>query len=156
MSRAAVAWTVGAVVVAGSVLVVTDTGPDLFLVATIIVAGGTTVSVVRGIADRSTRPTLPPAPTEPPPPAPPDLRAGVLRQALGDGGSQAHHAERLRDQLAAIVDDQLMTVHGVDRATEPERAHRLLGAELTEFLGAPIGRLNPRRLDRLLARVEAL
>jgi hypothetical protein len=158
MRARTIAAIVAAVVVTEAFLLATDTGPDVLLVAVIVVAIGLGVWANRPLSADSPRPGDASAPTDPPAPASPDLRAAALRQALGGGGSAQHHARRLREQLIAIVDDQLATAHGIDRATEPERAQQLLGPELTRLLHDPasVDRLTERRLGRLLTEAEAL
>ncbi len=158
MSARTVTAIVAAVVVTEALLITTDTGPDVVLVAAIVLTIGIALWATRPLSADAPRPALPSSPSEQPPPTSPDLRAAALRQAVGDGGSRDHHARRIREQLITIVDDQLLTVHGIDRAAEPERAHRLLGPELNRLVHDPasVDRLTERRLDRLLTEAEAL
>lgn len=153
-----IAVIVGAILVTEAFLISTDAEPDVVLVATIVAAIGVAVWATRPLSADAPRLGLGHQTTEPPAPATPDLRAAALRQAVGRGGSSEHHAQRLRSQLIAIVDDQLLTVHGVDRAADPDRAHALIGPELTRLIHDPttVDRLSERRLDRLLTEAEAL
>lgn len=153
-----IAVLVGAVAVTEGFLIATDAGPDVVLVATIVVAIGVVLWATRPLSTNAPRPGASASPTDPPMPASPDLRAATLRQAMSGGGSSQHHARRVREQLIAIIDDQLVTVHGIDRDVEPDRARRLLGPELTRLVDDPtsIDRLTERRLDRLLTEAEAL
>lgn len=59
--------------------------------------------------------------------------------------------------LVDLVDHRLLIHHGVDRATDPDRARQLLGPELTRLVEDP---LTPPRsqgaLTTLIARIEQL
>lgn len=158
MSALVVVVIAVAVVVTEIILLVTDTGPNLVLVAALVVATGVSIWAARPLSAEAPRPGDGVSSNDPPPPDSPDLRAAVLRQATGGGGSRSHHAEQLRRQLSAIVDDQLLTAHGIDRAAEPERARQLIGPDLARFLADPraVDRLTERRLDKILSDAEAL
>lgn len=158
MSGRAVTAIVLAVVAVDALLVVLDADPDLLVVAVIVAAVGIAIWAARPLSADAPRPDAAAEPVAPPTPSTPDLRTAVLRQALGGGGSSVHHAERIRDQLVAIVDDQLIVAHGIDRAEEPERAQRMFGRDLARFVADPSSahRLNRRRLDRILTQIEAL
>jgi hypothetical protein len=65
---------------------------------------------------------------------------------------------RVHQSLSRIVDDRLLTHHGVDRAAQPQQAAALLGPELTQYLEQPPTNrdLNPHHLNQLITRIEAL
>ncbi len=145
-----IATILGVVVVVEAVLLLTDTGPNVWLVGASIWFATT----IDRIAAR-------PVPTPPPPSNTtwfPDLRTTTLRQALATGSNDERHTRRLREQLVAIIDDELLTVHGVDRRADPDAARAVLGRELARFadgtdVGAP---LTPRDVTRIVTRIEAL
>ncbi|MFD0594521.1 hypothetical protein ACFQZ4_20545 [Catellatospora coxensis] len=56
-----------------------------------------------------------------------------------------------------MVDERLRQRHGVNRATEPERARRLLGDPLWTLLTVPAKRPpSPRELDVIVNALEKL
>lgn len=158
MTTRSIAWIVGSVVAVDGLLVLIGAGPDLLLVAAIVTAIGAIVWATQPLLADAPRPGASGPPVDAPAPATPDLRTAALRHAFGSSGSSQHHAERIRERLVAVVDEQLLTVHGVDRTTDPGRARAILGPELSRLVDDPssVRRLSPNRLDRLLGRVEAL
>ncbi len=61
--------------------------------------------------------------------------------------------------LVELIDDHLLTEHGVDRASSPETAATILGPDLTRFVTDPAtARAMTRRnaLATTLSRIEAL
>ncbi|MDW3212585.1 MAG: hypothetical protein R8G01_01195 [Ilumatobacteraceae bacterium] len=132
MNKRAIALIGGAVVVVESVLLLTDTGPNIWLVAALVCLAGAAVSFMSTIDRFVARPD--PAPRAPASSTSyPDLRTTSLRQALAVGNSDVRHAQRLRDQLVAIIDDELLTVHGIDRHDDPDAARTVLGDKLWRF-----------------------
>lgn len=147
----------GVVVVTEAALLLTDTGPDVWLVAALVGLVGAAIWFTTMIDRIAVRPV-------PSPPSPsnstsfPDLRTTTLRQALATGRSDDRHARRLRGQLVAIVDDELLTVHGIDRHADPAAARAVLGDELDRLVadsgpGAP---LTPRDVTRIVTLIEQL
>lgn len=145
-----------AVVAVEAVLLVTDTGPDVWLVAAIVLAIGAGTWMAASTAGSVARPATAPA-VQQPSAERPDLRTSALRQAVSGSGTDVRHAERVRRQLVDLVDDHLADVHGIDRATEPERARDVLGPELARFVDedAPTA-LTARRLDRIVGIIERI
>ena len=148
---------VGAVVIVEAVLLLTDTGPNVWLVAAIVGLVGAAIrfitAVDRYVARPAPAPRLPTAAT-----AYPDLRTTALRQALSTGNADARHARRLRDELIAIVDDELGSVYGIDRRTDPDAARTVLGDELDRFVSdeRPDATLTPRGVTHIVALIEQL
>lgn len=69
----------------------------------------------------------------------------------------ARFQRRVQPRLAEVVDERLRQRHGVNRATEPERARRLLGDPLWTFLTVPSKRPpSPRELDVIVNALERL
>lgn len=147
----------GAVVVVEAVLLLTDTGPDVALVAAVVGLVGVAIwfAVVAG---RSAQRPVPASPTPRPAMSYPDMRTTTLRQALATGRSDARYARRLRNQLIAIVDDELRSVHGIDRHDDPAAARAVLGDELDRFLTADDrdAPLSPHDVARIVTRIEQL
>ena len=145
------------VIVVEVALLLTDAGPNVWLVAAL----GGLVGAAIWFATTVDRFTVRPLPSPRPPTSSvlqPDLRTTTLRQALAAGSVDQRHARRLHDQLVAIVDDELVTVHGIDRHTRPDSARAVLGDELQRFVddpepGAP---LTPRAVARIVTLIERL
>jgi hypothetical protein len=63
----------------------------------------------------------------------------------------------LRPDLAELVDERLRQRHGCTRASDPDRARRLLGERLWSYLADPAARTpSPRDLATMLTTVEEL
>ncbi len=84
-----------------------------------------------------------------------DDTAMALRNAL-------HRARRsgsvdLRDALVDLIDERLLTVHRIDRTTDPEAAHAVLAPSLRRLVADPSRPLaSVRELRRALTDIEAL
>jgi hypothetical protein len=147
----------GAVVVAEAALILTDTGPNVWLVAALVTLVGVAIWFVTAVDPFVARPERAPYP---PGNAVsyPDLRTTNLRQALAVGTSDSRHAQRLREQLVALVDDELRTVHGIDRHTHPDAAREVLGDELDRFVSdaRPDATLTARGIERIVTLIEQL
>lgn len=146
-----------AVVVVEAALLLTDTGPDILLVAALVIAVGTLIWLPTSLGESIARPAPPPAPPELTT-VRPDLRTTALRQVLSGGTTNPRHAERIRQQLVELVDDELRDVHGVDRTTDPDRAREVLGPDLDRFVTDPetASTLTPRRLGHIVALIERI
>lgn len=145
-----------AVAVGVLMLIVADTGPHVVLSAAISTLASVTVWFAATVGRHAARPT--PAALRPDPPsAIPDFRVTALRQALANGSDDARLAERVRRQLIAIIDDELLA-HGVDRRTEPEVARAVLGADLDRFVTDPasVHSMSLRRVDDIVTRIERI
>ena len=64
----------------------------------------------------------------------------------------------LHRHLTALADQRLVAHHGVSRLADPQRAHALLGPELTALATAtdPFPRLTMDQIDVLIDRIEEL
>jgi len=147
----------GAVVAAEAALLLTDTGPNIWLVAALVALIGAAIWFVTEIDPHVARP--PRAPRVPGNAVTyPDLRTTSLRQALAIGASDSRHTEQLRRRLVAIVDNELRTAHGIDRATHPDAARAVLGDELDRFVSVerPDATLTPRGIERVVSLIEQL
>ncbi len=84
-----------------------------------------------------------------------DPRFSRLSQALIENRDPDALTAQLHATLVRVIDDRLVSHHGIDRTVQPEQAYALLGAELTAYVAAP--RPGSRKhLHELLARIEAL
>lgn len=157
MRRRAVAAIGIAVVLTEAILFVTDAGPDVWLVAAVVALVGVAIWFPASIA----RFVMRPAPVPSPPHSTtsfPDLRTTTLRQALASGDTDPRHAERVHRQLIVIVDDELLAVHGIDRAVDPDAARDVLGQDLDRFVTNPdvAASLTPRSLAHVLSLIERI
>ena len=64
----------------------------------------------------------------------PIRRVMRLRSGLAYGQRDDAALERLRARLVELVDDQLLAVHQIDRADDPDAARTVLGDELYAFV----------------------
>lgn len=157
MNRRHLAIIGAAVLAAELILLAFDTGPDLLLVAALVGLLAATVSFATSLIGFVARPVPTPAAPDTSPTFP-DLRSTALRQALAPGNGDNRRAERIHEQLAAIVDDELTETYGIDRDADPDAARRVLGDELDSFISDPAaaGSLTPRRLDRVVTLIEQI
>jgi hypothetical protein len=87
-----------------------------------------------------------------------DVRVRTLQGQLQQGRN-LDDGRALHGSLVEIVDDRLLTEHGIDRTADPERAAAVLGPPLTAFVTnpPPSRRLgDPAYLAAILDRIEAL
>ena len=87
-----------------------------------------------------------------------DARVGLLRRFLEDVVTRQDVA-LVHPLLVGLVDERLAAHHGIVREDDPERAAALMGPELTQFVEmppAPVRLGNPKLLDEMLTRIEAL
>ena len=144
-------------IVTEAVLLLTDTGPNVWLVAALVGLVGA-AAWFTSLTDRFVARPAPAPRTVTSSTSYPDLRTTALRQALAVGNSDLRHAHRLREQLIAIIDDELLTVHGVDRQTDHDAARAVLGHELDRFVNeqrsdAP---LTARSVSHIVTLIEQL
>ena len=153
-----------AVIVGGTILVVAlmlaaDMGPHVGLVAALcaLIGAGTwlVLDLARVAVGSSGVVTVVPAE----PAARNDRRVMRLRSGLAYGRPDGASLDNLRQSLVDLVDDQLRSVHRIDRSNDPDRACVVLGAELDAFVNDPDAAdvlLKPRSLDRILTLIERL
>ncbi|MCU1358829.1 MAG: hypothetical protein JWN99_118 [Ilumatobacteraceae bacterium] len=87
-----------------------------------------------------------------------DLRIGLLQRQMVHA-SHRHDNSMVHTALVGLVDDRLLTGHGIDRATHPDRAAAILGPELDRFVTTPASasRLSDARfMSMILTRIESL
>ncbi|RKR90241.1 hypothetical protein BDK92_4609 [Micromonospora pisi] len=87
------------------------------------------------------------------------LRAAVnvWENRLIGSEARGRYAEAVHPDLGELVDERLRQRHGLTRATEPERARKLLGEQVWKFLDSPPKRTPPpRELAAIVAQLEKL
>jgi hypothetical protein len=87
-----------------------------------------------------------------------DGRLAYLTRVVGQHLDAREVGDGLHQRLVELVDHRLMAGHGVSLRADPERAAGLLGPELAALVlqQPPHPRLDVRRIDVLLSRIEAL
>ena len=97
-----------------------------------------------------------------------DLRIQHLRASLHRSTSRRRQtAAAMRESgwtdqtvetLVGLIDDVLLSVHGIDRSTDPARAAVVLGPDLTRFVSdaGVLGSLSARRLTHIVTLIEQL
>jgi hypothetical protein len=146
-------------VVVVTLLVVMDTGPNVLLVAAVTMLAGVTIWLVAELLNATLDTPLLSTTPAAIPSAHNDRRVMRLRSGL----TYAQHDDAALDQLRAglveLVDDQLRTVHDIDREADPDTARIVVGGELWSLIdgSTPSRRLaEPRTLDRVLTLIEQL
>lgn len=154
-----IAATVCVTVVAAALMVVTDMGPALPLIAGLGALLGAviwyTVDLEAEVDDSGVVPSrrVPTAVVRT------DFRVSSLRSGLAFRGREDRTVRELHDTLVAVIDDELAAAHGVDRHTDPAAAGAILGTELWRFVTEPEpGRslARPSQLDHILTLIERI
>ncbi|MFZ4811379.1 MAG: hypothetical protein ACOYL9_08560 [Ilumatobacteraceae bacterium] len=87
-----------------------------------------------------------------------DARVRILTRRLEQGGVMGGDS-MVHSTLVELIDDELLTAHGVDRSSEPDRAATILGPDLTRLVSEPASSQqlsDPTFLATILDRVESL
>jgi hypothetical protein len=132
--------------------------PDVPLLALLTAAVAATLWLYLDVSTRSETPSweLPDdAPVRPPGE---DPRLALLTRVVAGHLDARDVGDALHRHLLQLADRRLVARHGITREADPDRAAALLGPELTALAGQrpPHPRLDPRRIDVLLSRIEAL
>jgi len=149
---------VGATVVVDILMVLTDTGPNLLAITALGLVLSALVAYVVDTGPIVARPR-PATTTASAPEQRSDLRITTLRQALKYGNTSSDHylSARVHHTLVAVIDDELRSVHGIDRATDPAGALAILGPELNRFVEEPrTAAWTPRRLAHIVTLIEQI
>jgi len=148
----------GATVVIQMLMLATDMGPHLPLVAAVCALVGVVVWVVLSLGNAAVRTETVSTPHQPPPTRVPDLRITLLRQGLSYGRHDDQIPERVYRSLVTLVDDELQVGYGIDRSTDPDAAHTIIGPELTRFVDDPVGSrtLTVDGLSRIVTYIERI
>lgn len=118
-------------------MLVTDMGPRLPLVAAACVLLGVAIWLVLGVGNAAVRTEAVSEPHPPPPTKLPDLRVTLLRQGLSYGRHDNQIPDRMYVSLVALIDDELAVSHGIDRVSEPDAARAVIGDDLMRFIDDP-------------------
>ena len=148
---------VGGALAVDALMLATDMGPDLIAVTILGLLVGTAIWFMSDVGPTAVRPhpaTAGARPLE----QRADLRITTLRQALAYGASDHYLAERVHTSLVDVIDDELRVTHGIDRATDPDAAAAVLGAELTAFVADPDAAttMTARSLARIVTLIEEI
>lgn len=151
-------------VIAGTTIVIqllmlaTDMGPHLLLVGAVCALVGITIWVVLSLGRAAVRTETVSTPHQPPPTRVPDIRITLLRQGLSYGRHDNQIPERVYRSLVTLIDEELGVGHGIDRATDPESAHEIIGEDLTRFVDDPDGSrtLTIDGLNRIVTQIEQI
>ncbi len=159
MNVRAVAVIVATTTAVATFMVVSGMGPELALVAALGCVVGAGIWLLNELADHTATTAIATTDRRVAPPARGDRRVMRLRTGLAYGRPDGPTLERLHVTLVDAIDDQLRTVHHVDRNEDPVAARALLGDELQAFLDdpdAPESLAQPRTLERMLTLIERL
>lgn len=145
------------IVVVEGFLLFTDTGPNVLLVAGLVVLASGIVWLVNDLGRDAARPH-PAPPLASPTASHPDLRITTLRQALATGGRDRNLTDRIRGSLVELVDDELLANHGIDRHHDPDAARAVLDPALQRFIEHPDAAqaMTTRSLAAVVTLIEAL
>ena len=149
-------WIVGIAITVDLLMVLTDMGPNVPVVAALGVLVGFGVWFLAGLGDLVPMTDVQAAAASPPMERT-DRRVMRLRTGLVFGRHDDTSLDRLWESLVELVDDQLHAAHHVDRVEDPDAARAVLGADLFEFVGDPTAAIQlgrPRELDRILTLIE--
>lgn len=88
-----------------------------------------------------------------------DARVVTLEHVIADSRTSEESRLRLHQLLCALADERLLSLHGIDRQSDPAGARSALGPDLEDFITSPDpGRraLPEARMSLLLNRIESL
>ncbi len=134
------------------VLAAVDANPAPVALGAVVALAAVIIGVVIDLAPR-----VAPVPWRPPRLADPatrerDVRVVGLRQHLA--GERTGSTE-VYDAFVRLVDERLLSVHGIDRRTDPAAADAVLSATLRDLIASP-RRSRPRDLRRVLDDLESM
>lgn len=86
-----------------------------------------------------------------------DSRLALLERVVSAHLDSRDVTDHLQRFAGRVVDQRLISRHGISRLADPQRAAQVLGPELAGYLDSPQPRrLSPSQIDQLLKRIEAL
>ncbi len=86
-----------------------------------------------------------------------DPRLSLFERVIAQHLDSRDATDQLHRYVSETTERRLVTKHGINRATDPERARAVLGPELAGFLDNPRSRrLSLSEIDSMLTRIEAL
>lgn len=139
-------------------MLATDMGPHLPLVAAVCALVGVTIWVVLSLGHAAVRTETVSTPHPSPPRRLPDLRITLLRQGLSYGRHDNQIPERVYRSLVTLIDEELAVGHGIDRTTDPDAARAVIGDDLMRFADDADGArtLTIDGLSRIVAQIEQI
>jgi len=158
--RLAVVSIVAVTTIAVVAMVVTGMGPRLVLAIGLGLVVGVVVWLLVALAAWC----APAPPWDSVPDSAGDERDGRFaamptRYRIPSGPHDQRLAEQLRIRLLELMDDRLVTNHGIDRDRDPDAARQLMGADLAALADDPAtarSLTNLANVDRAMSRIEAL
>lgn len=151
--------TTAVVVVVVVLMTITDMEPEPLLVATFVTLLATGAWCVATLSNSIRSPNLVPRAVAVPLTIGADRRVKALRTGILFGRALGGHSTRLHQTLVGLIDDQLQHAHGIDRATDPDRAASIIGPKLTAFVNdpeAPASVASTKELTRIVSLIEQL
>jgi hypothetical protein len=88
-----------------------------------------------------------------------DSRVSRIKLHLYDESGSGRASGRLHLTLVELIDDRVLSRHGIDRAIQPDAARAAMGDTLHRFVTAPLSQrdmADRRMLDRVLTCIEDL
>lgn len=158
-ARRTITVIVGLTVAVEIVMIVTDMGPNVYLVAALSMLVGVSVWVFSAFNGEVARPSPPPVTSHSGARPDVDRRVSSLRRVIMGGRRRSHSDDQLYETLVELIDDQLLFAHDLDRCRDPAAAHAIVGDELFEFVtddAASSGLSRPRRLNRVVTLIEQI
>ena len=138
---------VGGTVILLVLMAITDMAPNPLLVVVAGLGGGVAASVVFDLVTSSSIVAAGPFPSRAGTAPRVDARIRSLRFNLRS--MRDERADRLYRLLVELIDDQLIAAHGIDRASQPDRAAAIIGPDLQRFVDDPGAARSLKRLPRL-------
>ncbi|QWZ08578.1 hypothetical protein KRR39_01510 [Nocardioides panacis] len=132
--------------------------PDGLLLGLTVAAFATTLWLFLDAGLHSEAPRWDLADDDPVRPPGEDPRLALLTRVVAQHLDAREVGDVLHRHLCELADQRLMAAHGVSWRVDPDRAAALLGPELVALARqrAPHPRMDPRQIDVLLSRIEAL
>jgi hypothetical protein len=155
-SRVAAAVALWVVVV--GLAAVQGNHPDPLLIALTIAALAATLWLYLDLSASDAAPAWERVENDPVRPPGEDQRLAMLQRVVAQHLDGREVGDTMHRHLVELTDRRLVAHHGVSLRADPERCADLMGPELTELARqrAPYPRLDPRRIDLLISRIEAL
>ena len=131
--------------------------PSPGLIALVMAAGAGTFWLYLDTSAQSEPPRWQLTSDEPVRPRGEDPRLALLHRVVSQHLVSRDPTDQLHRYVGEVIDRHLVAEHGFSRSTDPERAARVLGPELSGLLEQTRSRrLSLSQIDQLLSRIEML